>query len=81
MSKKETHAMPQHRRYKRFIMPREIIHGWRALKALRYIETDKAFIVTDSTTGKLGYLDRVKAILDERGSQSEHFDQVEPDLR
>jgi alcohol dehydrogenase class IV len=65
--------------YKRFIAPREIIHGWGALKALKYVETKKAFIVTDSTIGKLGYLDRVKAILNEKGTQSQHFDQVEAD--
>ncbi len=65
--------------YKRFIVPREIIHGWGALKALKYVETKKAFIVTDSTMGKLGYLDRVKAILNEKGSQSQYFDQVEAD--
>ena len=65
--------------YKRFITPREIIHGWGALKALKYVETKKAFIVTDSTIGKLGYLDRVKAILNEKGTQSQHFDQVEAD--
>jgi alcohol dehydrogenase class IV len=65
--------------YKRFIAPREIIHGWGALKALKYVETRKAFIVTDSTMGKLGYLDKVKAILDEKGTQSQHFDQVEAD--
>ena len=65
--------------YKRFIAPREIIHGWGALKALKYVETKKAFIVTDSTIGKLGYLDKIKAILDEKGTQSQHFDQVEAD--
>ena len=65
--------------YKRFIAPREIIHGWGALKALKYVETRKAFIVTDSTMGKLGYLDKIKAILDEKGTQSQHFDQVEAD--
>lgn len=65
--------------YKRFIAPREIIHGWGALKALKYVETGKAFIVTDSTIGKLGYLDKIKAILNEKGTQSQHFDQVEAD--
>jgi len=60
-------------------MPREIIHGWGALKALRNVETKKAFIVTDSTMGKLGHLDKVKAILDDKGAQSQHFDQVEAD--
>jgi len=65
--------------YKRFIIPREIIHGWGALKALKYVEAKKAFIVTDSTMVKLGYLDKVKAILDEKGTQSQHFDQVEAD--
>jgi len=65
--------------YKRFIVPREIIHGWGALKALKYVEAKKAFIVTDSTIVKLGYLDRVKAILDEKGTESQHFDQVEAD--
>jgi len=65
--------------YKRFIIPRQIIHGWGALKALKYVETKRAFIVTDSTIVKLGYLDKVKAILDEKGTQSQYFDQVEPD--
>ncbi len=65
--------------YKRFIVPREIIHGWGALKALKYVETKKAFVVTDSTMGKLGYLDKIKAILNEKGTQSQHFDQVEAD--
>ena len=65
--------------YKRFIAPREIIHGWGALEALKKVETKKAFIVTDSTMGKLGYVDRVKAILEDKGAQSQHFDQVEAD--
>ena len=65
--------------YRRFIIPREIVHGWGALKALKNVEAKKAFIVTDSTMGKLGYLDRVKAILNEKGTQSQHFDQVEAD--
>lgn len=72
-------VVPVSRSYKRFVMPREIIHGWGALKALKNVETKKAFIVTDSTMGTLGYLDRVKAILNEKGVQSQHFDQVEPD--
>jgi alcohol dehydrogenase len=63
--------------YKRFVIPREIIHGWGALKALKYVEANKAFIVTDSTVGKLGYLDRVKTLLNETGTQSQYFDQVE----
>lgn len=65
--------------YKRFIIPREIIHGWGALKLLKNVEARKAFIVTDSTMGKLGYLDKVKAILNEKGTQSQYFDQVESD--
>jgi len=65
--------------YQRFVIPREIIHGWGALKALRYVDGKKAFIVTDSTMVKLGYLERVKAILNERGTQSQHFDRVEAD--
>jgi len=60
-------------------MPREIVHGWGALAALKRIEAERAFIVTDSTMVKLGYLDRVKTILDEKGVQSRYFDQVEPD--
>ena len=71
--------MPPNRTYKRFVIPREIVHGWGALKALRNVETEKAFIVADGTMGKLGYLDRVKAILNEKGVRSRHFDQVEAD--
>jgi len=71
--------MTQARSYRRFVMPGEIVHGWGALSALKRVETGKAFIVTDSTMGKLGYLDKVKAILDEKGTQSQHFDQVETD--
>ena len=65
--------------YKRFITPREIHHGWGALKALKYVATEKTFIVTDKTMVKLGYLDRVKAILNEKGTQSQHFEEVEAD--
>ena len=65
--------------YKRFITPREIHHGWGALKALKYVATDKTFIVTDSTMVKLGHLDKVKAILSEKGTESQHFDAVEAD--
>ena len=65
--------------YKRFIVPREIVHGWGALKALKNVETKKTFIVTDGTMVKLGYLDRVEAILNENGAQSQHFEQVEAD--
>jgi acetaldehyde dehydrogenase/alcohol dehydrogenase len=65
--------------FKRFIVPREIAHGWGSLKSLKFIETRKAFIVTDSTIAKLGYLDRVRAILNDKGVQSQYFDQVEPD--
>ncbi len=71
--------MPPNKPYRRFIMPREIVHGWGALTALKYIEIMKAFIVTDGTIVKLGYLDRVKAILDAKGAQSQYFEQVEPD--
>ncbi len=65
--------------YKRFITPREIHHGWGALKALKYVVTDKTFIVTDRTMVKLGHLDKVKAILSEKGTESQHFDAVEAD--
>lgn len=65
--------------YKRFITPREIHHGWGALKALKYVATDKTFIVTDRTMVKLGHLDKVKAILSEKGTESQHFDAVEAD--
>ena len=65
--------------YKRFIIPREIIHGWGALKALKNVATKKTFIITDGTMVKLGYLDRVKAILNENGAQSQHFEEVEAD--
>lgn len=71
--------MTYNKAYKRFVIPREIVHGWGALKALRNVETEKAFIVTDGTMGKLGYLDRVKAILNRKGARSQHFDQVEAD--
>ena len=71
--------MSPNKAYRRFVMPREIVHGWGALEALKYVEAEKAFIVTDSTVVKLGYLDRVKAILDEKGIKSQYFDQVEPD--
>lgn len=66
-------------RYRRFIIPREIVHGWGALKALKHVETKKAFIVTDSTMRNLGYLERVEAILNENGAQSRYFEQVEAD--
>jgi alcohol dehydrogenase class IV len=65
--------------YQRFIIPREIIHGWGALKALKNVATQKAFIVTDSTMVKLSHLDKVKAILDEKGTESQHFEEVEAD--
>ena len=65
--------------YQRFIIPREIIHGWGALKALKNVATQKAFIVTDGTMVKLGHLDRVKAILNENEVPSQHFDDVEAD--
>jgi len=65
--------------YKRFITPREIAHGWGALKALKNVETQKTFIVTDVMMVKLGHVDRVKAILDEKGVTSQHFDEVEAD--
>ncbi len=65
--------------YRRFVAPQEIVHGWGALRALKNVVASRAFIVTDSTIRKLGYLDRVKAILDEKGIPSQHFDQVESD--
>ena len=65
--------------YQRFVIPREIIHGWGALQALRYVETKKAFIVTDTTMVKLGHLDKVQAILKEKGVPNQHFDQVAAD--
>lgn len=65
--------------HRRFIIPREIVHGWGALKALKNVGTKRAFIVTDSTMRKLGYLDRVETILKESGGQSQHFEEVEED--
>ena len=65
--------------YKRFITPREIVHGWGALKALKNVATQKTFIVTDAMMVKLGHLDRVKAVLDEKGVQIQYFDDVEAD--
>ncbi len=65
--------------YKRFIIPREIVHGWGALKALKYIDTTKTFIVTDSLMVKLGHLSKVQAILQEKGTPTQFFDQVEAD--
>lgn len=65
--------------YKRFIMPREIAHGWGALKALKYVDSKKAFIVTDSLMVKLGHLGKVQAILQEKRTSTQYFDQVEAD--
>lgn len=65
--------------YRRFIIPREIVHGWGALSALKYVEAKKAFVVTDSTMVKLGHLNKVQAILREKNVPSQYFDQVEAD--
>jgi len=65
--------------YKRFITPREIIHGWGALQALKYTPTEKTFIVTDKIMAKLGYPDRIKSILSEKGAECQHFDEIEAD--
>ncbi len=71
--------MTASRSYKRFVLPREIVHGWGALKALKNVETRKAFIVTDGTVKKLGHLDRVLAILDDSGAKTQYFDRVAAD--
>ncbi|MBU2607801.1 MAG: iron-containing alcohol dehydrogenase [Chloroflexi bacterium] len=65
--------------YKRFILTREIIHGWGALKALKSVPATRAFIVTDKMMVQLGYPDRVEAILNEKGAECRRFDEVEPD--
>ncbi len=65
--------------YKRFILTREIVHGWGALKALKNIPAQRAFIVTDKLMVKLGYPERAKSLLAEKGVECRLFDEVESD--
>lgn len=61
-----------------FLSPR-IVFGEDALQELSQLQGNKAFIVTDETLLRLGFVDRVQEQLTLAGIQSQVFAEVEPD--
>jgi alcohol dehydrogenase class IV len=57
----------------------EIVFGEDALDHLTYLKGQRAFIVTDETMVKLGFVDTVKARLAQADLACEVFNQVEPE--
>lgn len=57
----------------------EVVYGEDALSHLETLRGKRAFIVTDPTILKLGFVDKVKEHLDEAGMQVAIFAEVEPD--
>jgi alcohol dehydrogenase class IV len=57
----------------------EIVFGEDALDHLTYLRGKRAFIVTDETMVRLGFVDMVKAKLAEAGLECDVFDRVEPE--
>ena len=61
-----------------FIAP-EVVYGEDAVSRLGQLEGKSAFIVTDASMVKLGFIDKVKQQLSRAGIESSVFDEVEPD--
>ena len=59
-----------------FFKSPEIVHGEGALSYLSEIEGQRAFIVTDQTMVKLGFVDLVTEQLKEAGIESQVFAMV-----
>ncbi|MDY7040372.1 MAG: iron-containing alcohol dehydrogenase [Chloroflexota bacterium] len=57
----------------------EVVYGEDALSHLETLRGKRAFIVTDPTILKLGFVDKVKEHLNEAGMQVAIFAEVEPD--
>ncbi|WP_333871525.1 iron-containing alcohol dehydrogenase [Desulforamulus putei] len=64
---------------KYFRVPSDIVFGWGSLSYLKEIKGKRAFIVTDSTIQKLGYVEKVESYLKEAGLATKVFAEVEPD--
>ncbi|MFW9832216.1 MAG: iron-containing alcohol dehydrogenase, partial [Candidatus Thorarchaeota archaeon] len=62
-----------------FRSPRVIVFGEGALDYLKEIDGDRAFVVTDKTIVKLGFLDMVLEKLKESGKEVAIFDGVTPE--
>lgn len=62
-----------------FRAPRLIVFGEGALDHLKELEGTRAFVVTDKTIAKLGFLDTVLEKLKEGGKEVDFFDDITPE--
>ncbi len=64
----------------RFTLPRDLYHGKDALAALKTLSGKKAMVcVGGGSMKKFGFLDKVKAYLEEAGMEVAFFEGIEPD--
>jgi alcohol dehydrogenase class IV len=64
---------------KSFRVPKDIVFGWGSLAYLKEVKGEKAFIVTDKVIENLGFVAKVKGLLEEAGLQTMVFSETEPD--
>ncbi|MFQ6014818.1 MAG: iron-containing alcohol dehydrogenase [Anaerolineae bacterium] len=63
----------------RITVPREISYGAGALRSLRYIDCERALIITDATLRRLRWAEKVERIFQDNGVETRVFSEVEPD--
>jgi alcohol dehydrogenase len=64
---------------KEFTVPRNIFYGYGAIANVTKIPAKRAMVVSDSVMASLGWVERVKAILEANGTEVMLFTDVEPD--
>jgi alcohol dehydrogenase class IV len=62
-----------------FFLSPKIVFGEEALQELSQLSGKRAFIVTDETMLRLGYVGHVQELLSQAGLESHYFAEVEPD--
>jgi alcohol dehydrogenase class IV len=62
-----------------FTVPREIYYGYGTLENITRIPAERAVVVSDAVMASLGWVDRVKAVLEAAGTEVRVFAEVEPD--
>ena len=62
-----------------FTIPRNVYYGYGAIENITTIPAKRAMVVSDPIMASLGWVDRVKAILEAAGTEVQLFTDVEPD--
>ena len=62
-----------------FFRSPEIVYGDDALSYLAQVEGKRALIVTDETVAEMGFVEKVKTLLEEAGWETRVFSEVEPE--